>query len=79
MCILFLIVYSPAKSPSEFCNKKESPALQLPVDQNGNSIYDPDILDTIHEPNDPNIFEVPLFVGGKFNVKFKFSSSITFR
>jgi len=65
------IVYSFAQSPSEYCNKKESPALQLPVDQDGNSIYDPDILESIHVPIDPNIFEVPLFVGGKFNVKFK--------
>jgi len=33
---LFFIEYTPARSPSEFCNDIESLALRLPVDKNGN-------------------------------------------
>jgi len=34
-----LIVYTSARGPYEYCNGIESPALPLPVDQNGNVMY----------------------------------------
>jgi len=37
--ILFFVVYTTARSPSEYCNKHESTAFPLPVDQNGNFVY----------------------------------------
>jgi len=37
--ILFFVVYTSARRPSEFCNGIESPALPLPVDENGNILY----------------------------------------
>jgi len=32
---LFFIEYTSARSPSDFCNDIESPALPFPVDKNG--------------------------------------------
>jgi len=41
-------VYTSAKSPLDYCDGNESPALQLPVDQNGNVVYDLVVHQGIH-------------------------------
>jgi len=55
----YFVEYTSAKAPFDYCNNNESPALPLPVDQNGNVIYN--LHTNVHEteqfqsdPNDPS-------------------------
>lgn len=37
---IFFVEYTDASGPSDFCNNKESPVDQVPVDQNGHFIFE---------------------------------------
>jgi len=61
--------YTSARSPSDFCNRIESPALPLPVDQNGNVVYNLHLnvnqttqfqFDLNYQPTPPSVPSKPI-------------------
>jgi len=67
--ILYFIEYTTVRSPSEFCNNIESPALPLPVDENRNILFHL----IVQDPNiqlDPNDQFAPSSDAGKSILDF---------
>jgi len=43
---IYFIVYTSARGPLDYCNGVESPALQIPINQNVNFVYDPNFYES---------------------------------